>query len=79
MGPLSVVNIRVVCEPICFHKKETAMKSVGIDLHKKTISICVVGQQRRIVDRRRLFCCEVDRIARYRTRSAFADGPWSND
>ena len=67
MGLLIVVHIGVVDEPICFHKKENAMNSVGIDLHKKTISICVVGQQRRIVDRRRLFCCEVERIARYFT------------
>ncbi len=67
MGLLHVVNIGVVDEPICFHKKENAMNSVGIDLHKKTISICVVGAQRRILDRRRLFCCEADRIVRYFT------------
>ena len=67
MGFLYVVNIGAVDQPICFHKKEKAMNSVGIDLHKKTISICVIGPQRRIVDRRRLFCCEVDRIVRYFT------------
>ncbi len=67
MGLLNVVNIGVVFEPICFHQKENAMKSVGIDLHKKTISICVVGQQRRILDRRRFLCCESDRIAQYFT------------
>ncbi len=27
MGLLSVVNIGIVCEPICFHKKENAMKN----------------------------------------------------
>ncbi len=67
MGFLHVVNIGAVDEPICFHKNENAMNRVGIDLHKKTISICVVGAQRRILDRRRLFCCEADRIARYFT------------
>ncbi len=67
MGLLSVVNIWVVYEPICFHKKENAMNSVGIDLHKKTISICVVGAQRRILDRRRFLCCESDRILAYFT------------
>ncbi len=30
MGLLNVVNIGVVSEPICFHKKENAMKFVGI-------------------------------------------------
>ncbi len=67
MGLLDVVNIWVVCEPICFHKKENAMKSVGIDLHKKSISICTVDPQRRILDRRRFLCCEADRIAQYFT------------
>ena len=65
MGLLNVVNIGVVFEPICFHKKENAMKSVGIDLHKQTISICTVDQQRRIVDRRRLLCRQPDRIRAY--------------
>ncbi len=67
MGFLHVVNIRAVDLPICFHERENAMNSVRIDLHKKTISICVVGAQRRILDRRRFFCCEADRIVRYFT------------
>ncbi len=43
------------------------MNSVGIDLHKQSISICTVDQQRRIVDRRRFLCCESDRILAYFT------------
>ncbi len=65
MGPLNVVNIRVVYEPICFHKKENAMKSVGIDLHKKTISTCTVDPQRHILDRRRFLCSQPDHIRAY--------------
>ena len=32
------------------------MNFVGIDLHKKTISICVVSQERGILDRKRFYC-----------------------
>ena len=37
-----------------FHKfphKERTMNFVGIDLHKKTISLCVVNQERKVLDR----------------------------
>ncbi len=34
------------------------MKFVGIDLHKKTISLCVMGQDRQVLERRRLGCQE---------------------
>lgn len=67
MGLLTVVNIGVVYEPLCFHKKENTMNFVGIDLHKKTITVCVVGQARRIVDRRQFFCCQPERIEAYFT------------
>ncbi len=36
-----------------FPHKEQTMKFVGIDLHKKTTSICVVNQEREILDRKR--------------------------
>jgi len=32
------------------------MKYVGVDLHKKTISVCVVSQARETLASRRLFC-----------------------
>jgi transposase len=35
---------------------------VGIDLHKKTITVCVVNQERAVVKRRTLCCCEPDLI-----------------
>ena len=41
------------------------MKFVGIDLHKQTISICVVNQQRAVVARNRLRCCDERRIKEY--------------
>lgn len=34
------------------------MLYVGIDLHKKTITLCVVNQQREVIRRRRLLCVE---------------------
>ena len=41
------------------------MNFVGIDLHKKTISICVVTQQREILDRKRFYCSEPERIVAF--------------
>lgn len=38
------------------------MKFVGIDLHKTTISICVVGDKREVLARRRFNCCEPQKI-----------------
>ena len=38
------------------------MNFVGIDLHKKTISLCVVDQERNVLDRKRFFCSQPDRI-----------------
>ena len=39
------------------------MNFVGIDLHKKTISLCVMNQAREILSRRRFYCAETGRIA----------------
>jgi transposase len=41
------------------------VKYVGIDLHKKTISLCVVDQERRKLDDRRFVCSDSDRIVAY--------------
>jgi transposase len=38
------------------------MNFVGIDLHKKTISLCVVDKERTVVDRKRLYCSEPEGI-----------------
>jgi transposase len=41
------------------------MKYVGIDLHKKTISICVVNQERKKLETKRLHCLPVETIVEY--------------
>ncbi|MFQ5792134.1 MAG: IS110 family transposase [Acidobacteriota bacterium] len=41
------------------------MNFVGIDLHKKTISICVVSQARQMLDRKRFYCSDPKRIAAF--------------
>jgi transposase len=38
------------------------MNFVGIDLHKKTISLCIVDQERNVLGRKRFYCCDPDRI-----------------
>jgi transposase len=38
------------------------MKYVGIDLHKKTIVVCVMDQDRKVIKRRTLACCETHAI-----------------
>jgi transposase len=38
------------------------MLYVGIDLHKKTIALCVVNQERKIVTRKTLHCAEPEKI-----------------
>ena len=41
------------------------MKYVGIDLHKKSISLCVVNKARKVLDRQRFLCQDVERIESY--------------
>jgi transposase len=41
------------------------MKYVGIDLHKKTISICVVNQERQRIDAKRFACSAPETIVAY--------------
>ena len=60
-----------------FPHKEQAMNFVGIDLHKKSISVCVVDQERQVLIRKRFACAAPDRIVRRRlrwARSTEADG-----
>lgn len=38
-------------------------KYIGVDLHKKSISVCVVDQSYRVVERQRFLCCEAEAIA----------------
>ncbi len=37
------------------------MNFVGIDLHKKTISVCVVNQERGVLNRKRFHCSDTGR------------------
>ena len=37
----------------------------GIDLHKKTISICVVSQARKVLDRKRFYSSDPGRIVSF--------------
>jgi transposase len=49
------------------------MNFVGIDLHKKTITVCVVDQERKVQKRATLYCVEAQRIADFfRGLGAFA-------
>jgi transposase len=41
------------------------MKFVGIDLHKKTIAICVVNQERKVLERKSLQCANTDEIVAF--------------
>lgn len=44
------------------------MRFVGVDLHKKSISLCVMVQEsggRKVVDRRNFACSDVESIAAY--------------
>ncbi len=38
------------------------MNYVGVDLHKQTITVCVMNQEREVLQSRRLYCCEEERI-----------------
>ena len=38
------------------------MNYVGIDLHKKTITMCTVDQARNILNRKRFFCSDPQRF-----------------
>ena len=41
------------------------MKIIGIDLHKKTISVCVMNQERKVLQRKSLNCADPDAIVRF--------------
>jgi transposase len=57
-----VVNLRGVQNPSSLHKQEYPMKYVGIDLHKKTIVVCVVNKERKVLERRKFLCLDVKGI-----------------
>jgi hypothetical protein len=48
-----------------FHNKEHPMLYAGCDLHKQTISICVMNPARQIVKRERLRCADETAVRRF--------------
>jgi len=44
------------------------MKYVGIDLHKKTISVCVVNKERKVLERKSFLCLSVEAIRAWFSR-----------
>jgi len=60
-----VVNLKVITSPSNFHKPEYPMKYVGIDLHKKTIVLCVVDKDRKVLNRKSFLCLDVKGIVEY--------------
>lgn len=57
-----MVNLRGVQNPSSLHQQEYPMKYVGIDLHKKTIVICVVNKDRKVLERKTFLCIDVKGI-----------------
>lgn len=56
-----MVNLRSV-KSLESPQQEYPMKYVGIDLHKKTIAVCVVNKERKVLERKRFLCVSVKEI-----------------
>lgn len=56
-----MVNVEVL-KPPAFPQQEHPMKFVGIDLHKKSISLCVRDASRRVLTRRRFCTQDIEKI-----------------
>jgi hypothetical protein len=41
------------------------MKSIGVDLHKKMITVCVMDENLRVVARKSLYCQKPDEIREF--------------
>ena len=61
--PEDVVDLSSVSNLSSLHKQEYPMKYVGIDLHKKTISVCVVDKGRIVLERKKFLCVDVKGIS----------------
>jgi transposase len=57
-----VVNLSEAFIFTLFPHKEQTMLFVGIDLHKKSITLCVMNQARAVLTQRRFLCAEADRL-----------------
>lgn len=52
------------------------MNFVGVDLHKQTISLCIVDRERKVLERKRLFCAQPERIKEFFTMWRLRQGPF---
>jgi hypothetical protein len=57
-----VVNVKIVFVTALFPHQECTMNFVGIDLHKKTIAVCVVNQERKVLARKTLSCLPAEKV-----------------
>ena len=58
------------------------MKYVGVDLHKKTISLCVMMKadgQRQVVCRKRFACTQSELIRKFFAEVTLLEQPWVRD
>src|SRR5262245_9159783 len=60
-----VVNRGSLSTNRLFPHKERTMNFIGIDLHKKTISACVMNQNRKVLKRQTLPCREPKQIVAF--------------
>jgi hypothetical protein len=51
-------NLRAFSESPDPQFRRPVMNFVGVDLHKKTITLCVMDQHRRVLGRKTLYCVE---------------------
>ena len=59
----NVVNVN--CSSFSFHKKEHPVLYAGCDLHKQTISGCVMNPARQSIKRERLRCADETSVRRF--------------
>src|SRR5271166_2436900 len=45
--------------------RSPAMNFIGVDLHKKSITVCVMNENRKVLARKTLFCKETDQIVQF--------------
>jgi hypothetical protein len=64
-APELVVNLEVLTRSPAYTVGTLTMNCVGVDLHKKTIVVCVLNQDRRILARRTFACGDPDVIAEF--------------
>ena len=41
------------------------MHFIGVDLHKNSITVCVMNEERTVLARKTLYCCQPDQIVEF--------------